>query len=92
MMLAPCISASKDWKDTKMGKQSDVLEGITSLICNSDGLSESNLGGRCVTVVHVHDSRWGGEDVNLRTRFPLHAVPRVCMPRDCTRYHVQIND
>ena len=48
-----------------------------------------------MTVVDVHDSRWGGEDVDLqrgRTRFPLHAVPRVCMPRDCTRYHVQMTD
>lgn len=93
MMLAPCILGLKDWKETpKVGAQSDNLEGIASLICNSNGLSESNPGGRCMTVVDVHDSRWGEEDVDLRTRFPLHAVPRVCRPRDCTRYHVQIDD
>lgn len=43
-----------------MGVQSDGLEAIASSICNSNDLSESNPGGRCMTVVDAHDSRWGG--------------------------------
>lgn len=81
--------------NAKLGVQSDGLEGVASLICNRNGLSESNPGGHCMTVVDVHDSRCEGEEMDLqrgRTRFPLHAVPRACMTRDLnngTRYHVQ---
>ena len=57
MMLALCVFGLNDWSDTqKWVCKSDGLEVITSLICNNNDLSESNPGGRCMTVVDVLDT------------------------------------